>query len=109
MSGSPKKPTIDHLGFNDAVEAGLSTDRVPPAHPCPSCKVETKDTGLTGWRLCTDCDQRVHTGLTEAQHILLLEELAGAKARVQQFELLYKTVDAELAAALRTMRERGIL
>jgi hypothetical protein len=103
--GGPK----DEMGTHDSVEAGISNEVVPPAHPCPTCKVETKDTGVQGWRICSDCDKRVHIGLTEAEHFALLEEVAGYKARVQQLTLMYQATDKELTAALKTMRERGII
>lgn len=99
----------DDTKFKDSLDAGLSTDVVPPAHPCPKCNVETKDTGVTGWRLCTDCDTRIHIGLTEAQHMALIQEAADHKARVQQLTLMYQSTDAELTKALRTLRERGII
>lgn len=99
----------DKLKFGDAVDVSLSQEVVPPAHPCPTCGVETKDTGINGWRLCTDCNQRLYVGLTEQQHLMLLDDIQGAKARCQQYELMYKQTDAELTQALRTMRERGLI
>jgi hypothetical protein len=107
---SDKKPGPgDNMRFGDAVDVGLSTEVVPPAHPCPTCGVETKETALTGWRLCTDCDAQHHVGLSEAQHMALLDEVAAANARSQRYEMMYKAADVELTAALRTLRDRGII
>lgn len=105
----PKKRDGDLVKFGDAVEVGISQYVVPPRNPCPTCSVETKDTGIRGWHICTDCDKRVYIGLTEKQHLELLDELNGAKARVQQFEIMYRQADTELTVALKTLRERGII
>lgn len=99
----------DSNKIGDSAHVGLDTEVTPPAHPCPSCGVETKDINLQGWRFCSDCDTQVYQGLTEAQHSALLEEISGLKARIQTFEIMYKQADRELTEALKTLRERGII
>lgn len=100
----------DSTKFRDFLDIGLSTEVVAPLHPCPSCSRETKYSGLDGWHICTDCDNlRVYVGLTETQHLQLLEDLTQAKARVQQFEVMYKQADKELTDALRILRDRGLI
>lgn len=96
----------DSTTATDEVHAGL-VGYVPPVHPCPQCKGESKDSGIKGWRVC--CGKQLYIGLTEKEHLELLEDLAGAKARVVQFEIMYKAADKELTEALRQLRERGII
>ena len=99
----------DRIGFNDVLEATLSTAVIAPLHPCPHCAIETKDSGTLGWRCCTDCNQRVYVGLTEQQHHVLLGEISASRARVEQITVMYKAADSELSVALRTLRDRGII
>lgn len=34
---------LDKLAHTDTIEAGITTDAVPPEYPCPICSKATKD------------------------------------------------------------------
>lgn len=42
----------DRVGVGDALGAVLDTAVTPPRHPCPVCKLETKQAGTFGGRVC---------------------------------------------------------
>lgn len=46
-----KDPSLDTVAVQEGILVGLDPTVVPPLHPCPSCKKETKDAG-GNWRVC---------------------------------------------------------